>query len=191
MSDLDAVNFARVKAGRDPLPNPHVIMDVDGDGRPVGNAPPPRVPAEWLDEPATTAPLVELGMQAQMAAPPPPLPEAPEPNYADPEYAAIKALKTAQLVVVDQEAAFKKRVVQLTKADQAAIARIVLRALGRDARAELRQLREMGGPRRAYRKRVPKDLEPEYTPRALEATQAAPKKRGRPRKMLTPTPSAT
>jgi hypothetical protein len=145
----------RSKMGYDPLPNPHVIQELaPDDAAPALIEFEDREELEFENPPAS--PLLALGQQGQ--AEPKPAAESAKPLDKLPE-----------LVVWGANANFRGKETELTNGEQAAIAKIILGAVTRSIRGQLKEVSALT-PRRAY------------TRRAAEAAEPAKRKRGRPRK---------
>ena len=156
MSIINDLAKVREMAGRDPLPNPHVISGFGPDD-------PPAPPLGPIGDEQFDDPYLE-GDPEPEPAPSPLIPRRPAPVVAAPAPEAPK-VPMPDLVVINQFAAWKGREVTITEADEKAIRAIVLKVIEREVRADL----AAAGVRRV---RKVKTVTPE-----------APKKRGRPRKV--------
>lgn len=158
---LGVQNEIRQRMGKDPMPDPTRIYD---DGLESPPPPPPPVPEEWL-APSDMHLLPDDDMTplrvARQFAAVSPLVEAA--RVRDAEIAANApqlARPDSVLMVLNSDASYRGTVVALTQADQSKIATVILRRAAANTRASLRSLRSPRKPQ----------------------TEAAPKKRGRPKK---------
>ena len=166
MSLIDDLARLREVQGKEPLPNPHVIAGFGPDDAP----PPPYLPQQRLAEPQNDPvpdEFLDSGPPDDVPPPSPLIPRRPPAaTKLVPHEPTGAPLPT--LVVLDHVGAWKGREVVLSDADERTIRSVVLKAIQREVQADLR----VAGVRRV-RKVKP----------APEVPVAAPRKRGRPRKV--------
>ena len=169
MSLIDDLARLREVQGKEPLPNPHIIAGFGPDDPPTpalgpvdrrGEEFPPMIEDEFRDadapEPPPPSPLIPRRAPTALVS-------NPGVPLTPPQMAGMPPLP--DLVVLGHVGAWKGREVVLSDAEERAVRAVVLRAIAREVHADL----EAAGVRRVRKAKV--------------ELQAAPKKRGRPRKV--------
>jgi len=178
MTIMDRLAEIRQMQGKDPLPDPTKTPTAPGFD-PLG--PPldtprqqmdPDLPREWID-PELDEVKEPAYMQQPKAPSSPLIPRAQTP-------APIPSVPN--LLVSDRTAAWKGRIVNLSEVDEARIREVVLVAIRREVDADLESVTQ----KRIRRPRKPATGLPAAP--GPDATQGAPRRRGRPRgSLLKPT----
>jgi len=136
VSIIEQLEAIRKRQGRDPMPDPRVIQ-----GFGPGDAPPPSIIEQRLAE-ATPRESFEDDE-------PEPVSQTPVPTFSRPQVASPliptvpQTLDQVELMVVNEHATFRGRTCVMSERERAKIVAVVLQAISRSVREQLRELKAM------------------------------------------------